>query len=199
MPRAHWSTTALSAEPPLYLDSSALVKRVISEPESNALVAYLSDGGRLPATSSVALVEVRRATAVANPSPEVQAETDRMLESCLLVEVTDSLLREAARLTSASVRTLDAIHLASALHVGAVEMVVYDRRLVDAARARALIVVHPGMADHAPGVNALDELRATGDLKPASLDLDDLPPPLKVRPGQERPSRVVKRRRQQER
>jgi predicted nucleic acid-binding protein len=199
MPLVRWSTTALSAEPPLYLDSSALVKRVISETESDALVAYLADGDRVLATSSIAMVEVRRATAVANPAPEVQAETDRMLESCLLVEVTDSLLREAARLTSLAVRTLDAIHLASALHIGAVEMVVYDRRLGDAARAQRLIVIHPGMDAQATGVSELDDLRATGDLEPASLDMDDLPLPLKRRPGQERPSQVLNRRRQQER
>jgi predicted nucleic acid-binding protein len=41
-------------------------------------------------------------------------------------------------------RTLDAIHLASALEVGADEMIVYDRRLADAARANGLTVTSPG-------------------------------------------------------
>jgi predicted nucleic acid-binding protein len=120
-----------------------LVKLVIEEPESASLERHLADGSLL-ATSRVALVEVPRATAVANPAREVQDETERLLASCLLVDAGDELLRSAARLTSRIVRTLDAIHLASALRVQPDELVAYDRRLLSAATDQGLSVSHPG-------------------------------------------------------
>jgi uncharacterized protein len=120
---------------------------VIDEPESDELDAYLRAGGPALATSRIALVEVTRATSIANPSPEAAAEAERLLASCLLVDVTDGVLRAAARLTSRNVRTLDAVHLASAQRVGPDEMIVYDRRLREAARAVGFPVAHPGAPD----------------------------------------------------
>jgi uncharacterized protein len=135
--------TALSGERRLvYADSSALVKLVIEEPESAALARYLADTPAL-ATSRIALVEVPRATGLANPAPEVQAETEQLLASCLLIDVSDGLLRAAASHASASVRTLDAIHLASALRIEADELVAYDRRLAAGAVGRGLAVAAP--------------------------------------------------------
>jgi uncharacterized protein len=127
----------------VYADSSALVKLVIDEPESVALDRHLGQG-QLVATSRIALVEVQRAGAIANPSPAVRDEIERLLVACLLVDVTDALLRAAANLASASLRTLDAIHLASALRVEADELVAYDRRLAAAAVERGLVVASPG-------------------------------------------------------
>ncbi len=95
-------------------------------------------------TSRIALVEVLRAVGIANESSEARAEAERLLESCLLVDVSEALLRAASRLASREVRTLDAIHLASAHRVGADEIVAYDRRLVEAARRERFEVVHPG-------------------------------------------------------
>jgi predicted nucleic acid-binding protein len=95
----------------------------------------------------VALVEVTRATAIANPSPEARAETERLLDGCLLIDVSDEVLRAAARLASPDVRTLDAVHLASAQRVDADEMLIYDRRLRAAARAAGFFVAHPGAQD----------------------------------------------------
>ena len=137
---------ALSAEPRLtYADSSALVKLVIEERESEALERHLADGPTL-ATSRIALVEVTRATALANPAREVAEAARRVLESCLLVEVSDAILRAAADLASASIRTLDALHLASALRVEPDEVVAYDQRLLAAARERGLVGASPGAA-----------------------------------------------------
>jgi len=70
-------------------------------------------------------VEVSRATALANPAPQVRRDTALLLGSCLLIDLTDALLRDAAGLASASVRTLDALHLASALRIEADEFVAY--------------------------------------------------------------------------
>jgi len=73
----------------------------------------------------------------------MQDEAERLLASCMLVDVTDGLLRRAAGLASAAVRTLDAIHLASALRVGADELIAYDRRVIAAAAERGLAVSSP--------------------------------------------------------
>lgn len=139
-------TIALSAERRLlYLDSSALVKLVIDEPESSSLEEHLA-GEPLLATSRVALIEVLRATSLANPAPEVRVAAEQLLASCMLVDLGDDLVRGAVSLASASVRTLDAIHLASALRIGPDEFVAYDRRLLDAALARGLTVSSPGVS-----------------------------------------------------
>jgi predicted nucleic acid-binding protein len=59
--------------------------------------------------------------------------------------VSDALLRSAAALTSLEIRTLDAIHLASAGAVEPDEVATYDRRLAEAARGLGLSVSHPGV------------------------------------------------------
>lgn len=102
------------------------------------------EGGPTLATSRIALVEVSRATRLANPAPEVAREAERLLSACMLVEVSDGVLRAAAELASATVRTLDAIHLASAVRIEADELVAYDRRLSAAAADRGLAVASPG-------------------------------------------------------
>jgi predicted nucleic acid-binding protein len=119
------------------------VKLVIEEPESRSLDRHLAHRPEL-ATSRIALVEVLRATAIANPAPEVRAETKRLLSSCMLVDLGEEILRNAAELASASIRTLDAIHLASALRIEADEVLVYDRRLAAAADGLGLSVASPG-------------------------------------------------------
>ena len=91
------------------------------------------------------LVEVPRATRIANPSEEVRHETRRLLDACLLVDVNDRVLDDAAGLASRSVRSLDAIHLATALYIDADELVAYDERLLDAAAAQGLSIASPGL------------------------------------------------------
>lgn len=122
------------------------MKLVVEEPESSSLERHL-EGGPLLATSRVAVVEVLRAASLANPAPEVRVAAEGLLSSCMLVDLSDDLLRSAALLASATVRTLDAIHLASALRIRPDEFVAYDRRLLDAALAH-------GLAASSPGVNA---------------------------------------------
>lgn len=126
----------------VYCDSSALVKLVIDEPESGALAAWLATVATM-ATSRLAVVEVERATRIANPGAGVARDTRRVLESCLLVDVTREILREAAGLNSVRVRSLDAIHLATALRLNADALLCYDERLAAAARARGMGVVAP--------------------------------------------------------
>ncbi len=70
---------------------------------------------------------------------------DRLLSSCMLVAMSGQVLGAARRLASASasVRTLDAIHLASALRIEADELLAYDRRLLAAAGTQGLAAVTP--------------------------------------------------------
>ena len=119
------------------------MKLVIEEPESASLERHLGHDPVL-ATSRIALVEVSRATALANPAPEVHVEAERLLASCMLIDVTDGLLRAAAGFASAALGTLDAIHLASALRIEPDELIVYDLRLAGAAAERGLAVSSPG-------------------------------------------------------
>jgi uncharacterized protein len=117
---------------------------VIEEPESQDLETHLTEDVVL-ATSRIAFVEVPRATSLANPAEEVRWETQRLLSACLLVDVSDRVLRAAAELTSREIRTLDAIHLATALHIDADELVAYDHRLLEAAARHGLRVASPGL------------------------------------------------------
>ena len=123
------------------------MKLLVSEPETAALAEFLNRRRSSLATSALAVVEVLRAVRIAEPGPASVRRARRRLDETLLVDVTGDLLDEAVSYTSVRVRALDALHLASALRVGAREMLVYDRRLAEAAAAAGLEVVSPG----APG------------------------------------------------
>ncbi len=125
----------------VYADSSALVKLVVTEGESDALARELA---RLPTTlvtSRIALIEATRAVRLADP--EQVSEADILLASCSLVTVSDVIIGIARTLASIRIRTLDAIHLATAMHVGADAIAVYDSRLAVAATEMGLHVLAP--------------------------------------------------------
>lgn len=124
-----------------YLDASAIVKLVLHEPESQALIDYL-DGRSDVEASELAIAEVGRAVRRFIPDFEASEALDGMV----LHRLTPDVLRLAARLQPAGLRTLDAIHLASAMAPGGgdVHVVTYDARLAEAARAHGLRVVQPG-------------------------------------------------------
>jgi predicted nucleic acid-binding protein len=102
----------------LYLDSSALVKLVQTEPESAALRRYLRErSGDSRVTCALARTEVVRAVAAGGTSAVAKAR--RQLGRVDQVVLTASLLDSAATLAPAQqLRSLDAIHLASALLLG---------------------------------------------------------------------------------
>jgi predicted nucleic acid-binding protein len=124
----------------VYADSSALVKLVHAEPESGALRRFLRTSRVL--TSEIAVVEVVRAEKVADP-PSSVASAASLLDRIELVSVTRELLQRGAELTSRRLRSLDAIHLATALEVAPDELVAYDQRLLEAARAAGLRTASP--------------------------------------------------------
>lgn len=130
---------------PTYVDSSALVKLVRREPETGALERYLVAAGAL-ASSLIAAVEVSRA--VARVAPESVADVAPVLEALNLLAFDARIAARAAALSPAGLRTLDAIHLATALELGdeLTAFVSYDDRLSAAARDLGLPVVAPGAA-----------------------------------------------------
>lgn len=128
-----------------YLDSSAFAKLLIDEAESDALREHLAVSGRPRASSAIAWVEVHRAVAVANLTPEARSEAEARLAAAFLVAVTDAVLRDAADIASVRLRSHDAIHLASARAIPTGEFITYDERLAAAARDQGLTVVQPGV------------------------------------------------------
>ena len=127
-----------------YVDSSALLKLVVTEPETSALEADLVNRDGLIA-SRLAVLECRRAARRASHARVLQ-RVDEVLDAIYLLDVTPAILDDAAAADPALLRSLDAIHLVTALSVGdaALEMITYDARLADAAIASGLTVVQPG-------------------------------------------------------
>lgn len=128
----------------LYLDASALVKLVWREPETDALVAALRPDAKLVA-SEIAEVEVLRA--LRRRGGDAVAKLGRSkLESVRLLPLGREIRRRACELQPAELRTLDAIHIATALHLGELLEAVYayDTRLIEAARSAGLRVLAPG-------------------------------------------------------
>ena len=125
-----------------YLDPSALVI-VVLEPERSALTRFL---GRWQSrvTSRVSAVEVSRAV-LRSGVPELVGRANEVLESVALIELDGGIARRAGELEPAALRTLDAIHVASALSLGsdAGPFLAYDVRLRQAAAAAGLEVQAP--------------------------------------------------------
>ncbi len=132
----------MNAERATYLDSSAIVKLAVVEPHSVALRAYLRR--RRPLVSSaLARTEVGRALAplggrAVERGADVLARVD-------LIRVSDRLLDMAATLPPPQLRSLEAIHLATAQQLGATlnRVVTYDDRMATAAEALGLPVITP--------------------------------------------------------
>jgi len=127
---------------PVYVDSSALVKLVVSEAESEALRRYL-DKAEEPISSILATVEVARA--VGRVATGSEADVVAVFDSVAIVSLDARIAATAAALAPASLRSLDAIHLATALELRSElsAFVCYDERLAAAARDLGMMVVTP--------------------------------------------------------
>jgi uncharacterized protein len=128
----------------LYLDTSAFVKIVVTEPESRSLRRFLSTspGRRV----SSALLRTEAVRAVRHVGPEALARAREALRRIDLVLVDDRILDSAAMLDPGILRTLDAIHLATALTVGGDldAIVTYDDRMLAGADLLGLPTAVPG-------------------------------------------------------
>jgi predicted nucleic acid-binding protein len=128
----------------LYLDASAIVKVVVPEPESAALVRALASRPE-QATSGLSLAEAPRALRRIRATSAVFRRARRALEQINIIRLDRDILEAAGAFGSPELRTLDAVHLASALSLGADldAVVTYDRRLAHAAHAAGATILAP--------------------------------------------------------
>lgn len=126
-----------------YLDTSALVKLVVVEEETAALIAWIDAADQEMVSSDLARTELLRAVRRAAPDRVVRARD--VLEGVMLLEITTQIYEEAARVDPPLLRTLDALHLAVALDLGddLETIVTYDDQLADAAAANGVRVTAP--------------------------------------------------------
>lgn len=125
------------------MDASALIKLLVAEPGTAALRRYLA-GDPTVVSSRVAAVEVRRVVG-RQARPGYAEQVDALLEGVTLIDLTDAIVRAAGTAAPATLRSLDAIHLASAASIAdsLTALVTYDRRLADAAADAGIAVAAP--------------------------------------------------------
>ena len=128
-----------------YLDTSALVKLIVAEPETETLRAWLIEQEQPLVSSDLTRAELMRATRRA--APDQVHRVREVLDVLILVAAPAAIFEAAGRLAPDTLRSLDAIHLASALDLGddLDGQVTYDERLAAAARSYGLSVVVPGV------------------------------------------------------
>ena len=128
----------------LYLDSSAFVKLAVEEPETAALRGFVADRKGSRRVSS-ALLRTESLRAVRHLGAEALATVREGLRRIDLVGIDDRILDAAGTLEPRVLRTLDAIHVATAMAVGddLEAIVTYDERMVEAAKLLGLATVTP--------------------------------------------------------
>lgn len=124
-----------------YLDTSAALKLLVEESESDAL-AHAIDREQ-PDLVACWLLETELRRAAQREGALTQELVTTFLHGVGLYEVPSSLFREAGILPGAQLRSLDALHLAAAIRIGVDCVVSYDVRLIDSARALGLTVLAP--------------------------------------------------------
>jgi uncharacterized protein len=127
-----------------YLDTSALTKLVRLEAETDQLRRWLDDQKHeVLASSAITAVELVRAARRSGSDAVPVAKN--VLTGLSLVTITPSILDRAAELEPAALRSLDAVHIATALAIGASlgVIVAYDARLLEAARGMGLPIIAP--------------------------------------------------------
>lgn len=127
----------------LYLDASAFVKIVVTEPESRALRRFL--GSRPGRHVSSALLRTEAVRAVRHLGPKALGPVRDALRRVDLVLIDDRILDTAATLDPGILRTLDAVHLATALAMGGDldAIVTYDERMLAGADLLGLPTAAP--------------------------------------------------------
>ena len=125
------------------MDTSALVKLIVDEPETGALREWLAVEPREPVSCDLARTELLRV--VRRTAPDRAVAARRLLEAVTLTQVTTAVFEQAGRLDPASLRSLDAIHLSAALDLGddLDGLVTYDSALARAAASAGIKVAAP--------------------------------------------------------
>ncbi|MGH3656507.1 MAG: type II toxin-antitoxin system VapC family toxin [Micromonosporaceae bacterium] len=131
----------------IYLDTSAIIKLIRPEPESGALADWIDQrrGEEMLASSALAEVEVPRG--LRRTEPELLAAVPAVLAHLAICEIDETVRATAGAYTDPNLRSLDAIHLATAQVVLGADLsafVTYDKRLLAAAEAFEVPTAHPG-------------------------------------------------------
>jgi hypothetical protein len=127
-----------------YLDSSAFVKVIVDETGSAPLRAFLAGAPRRRVSSALLRTEAMRA--VRHLGSDALASVREGLRRMDLVAVDDRILDSAGIIDAQVLRTLDAIHIATAMALGddLEAIVTYDARMVAAATSLGLVTASPG-------------------------------------------------------
>ena len=126
-----------------YVDTSAILKLIRPETESRALHEWVASEHPMLISSDLMYTELVRSGRRVGVTA---LEMDEALEAIDYVPMTTEIFVAAGDLEPAALRSLDALHLATALHVADAcdAVVTYDRRLAEAATAAGLEVFAPG-------------------------------------------------------
>lgn len=126
----------------VYLDTSALGRVMLGEPDAGAVLRSLRDFDR-HVTSQLLRVELRRLAL----REGLLEHADQLLSGVALLPVDESVLAAAETVRPSSVATLDAIHLVTALRLADNQLIdtvmTYDTKLADGAREHGLTVIAP--------------------------------------------------------
>jgi predicted nucleic acid-binding protein len=127
-----------------YIDTSAFLKLVVAESYSDALLAHLRQTDPRLIASDLLVVEALR-TARRHSTSALKATRER-LSVVTSVRLSRSSCDRASELDPAVTRSLDALHLATALEIGSQlsGVLTYDTRMADAAEVLGLTVIAPG-------------------------------------------------------
>lgn len=128
----------------IYLDTSALVKLIFEEKETDALVQFLEENRDLPKlTSELSIIELIR-TCLRRDETTI-ANGRQLLEGLDKIPISSTIIEHSAMARPVELRSLDSIHLASALLVkeSLNAFVAYDRRLLDAASSVGILAISP--------------------------------------------------------
>jgi predicted nucleic acid-binding protein len=124
-----------------YLDTSAALKLIVQEPESEALAGAIDQ--EQPDLVACLLLETELRRAVPRDPAMSQTVVTDLLEAVSLHELPPSLFTEAGLLPGAGQRSLDALHLGAAIRLGVDRVVTYDRRMARAADELGITVYSP--------------------------------------------------------
>ena len=127
-----------------YLDASAAAKLVLDEPGSDALRTWLDSTDADVVSSDLLRTELLRA--IRRHRGDLTSLGHAVLDSIPLATVTRTVYESAATLGPPALRSLDAIHLASAIDIGGDELdaiITYDTRLTEAAQSMGIDIVAP--------------------------------------------------------
>jgi predicted nucleic acid-binding protein len=127
-----------------YLDASAAAKLVLDEPDSDALRRWMESSDSVVVSSDLLHTELLRA--IRRHDPDLISQGRAVLESITLIALPRNVYESAATLGPPVLRSLDALHLASAVDVGGDELtaiITYDLRMIEAARSLGIETIAP--------------------------------------------------------